>query len=96
MLLSVDRGDAFGPMAAFVRGGGIATTLGVAVVDALAERNVRATNLVGTPTAEKPTRLAEAAASGSLRVEVQGPIRSSRRTRRSRRSAAGRSASWRS
>jgi NADPH:quinone reductase len=69
---AVNRGDAFAPMAALVRDGGrIATTLGTADVDALAGRAVRATNLMGTPTPEKLSQLAEAAASGSLRVEVQ-------------------------
>ena len=68
----VNRGDDFGPMAALVRDGGrIATTLGAADVEALAQRDVRATNVAGAPTSEKLTTLAEAAASGSLRVEVQ-------------------------
>jgi NADPH:quinone reductase-like Zn-dependent oxidoreductase len=68
----VNRGDAFAPMAALVRNGGrIATTLGAADVEALAQRGVRATNVVGAPTSEKLTTLAEAAASGSRRVEVQ-------------------------
>ena len=69
---TVDRGDAFGPMAALVRDGGrIATTLGAADVDALAGRQVRATNIMGSPTPEKLMQLAEAAATGSLRVELQ-------------------------
>jgi NADPH:quinone reductase-like Zn-dependent oxidoreductase len=69
---TVNRGDAFGPMAALVRDGGrIATTLGAAGIEALAQRNVRATNVMGTPTAEKLTTLAEAAAAGTLQVEVQ-------------------------
>ena len=69
---TVNRGDAFGPMAALVRDGGrIATTLGAADVDALANRGVRATNVMGVPTPEKLATLAEAAAAGSLRVEVQ-------------------------
>jgi NADPH:quinone reductase len=60
------------PMAALVRDGGrIATTLGAADVDALAGRGVRATNIMGAPTPEKLVTLAEAAAAGSLRVEVQ-------------------------
>lgn len=68
----VNRDDAFGPMAALVRDGGrIATTLGAADVDALAGRQVRATNVMGSPTPEKLATLAEAAAAGSLRVEVQ-------------------------
>ncbi|HEV8697542.1 MAG TPA: NADP-dependent oxidoreductase [Candidatus Limnocylindrales bacterium] len=69
----VNRGDDFAPMAAIVRDGGrIATTLGAADVEALAQRNVRATNVVGTPTPEKLATLAEAAAAGTLQVEVQG------------------------
>src|SRR5688500_10392197 len=68
----VNRGDAFAALAALVRDAGrIATTLGAADVEALAQRNVRATNVMGTPTHEKLTTLAEAAAAGSLRVEVQ-------------------------
>jgi NADPH2:quinone reductase len=68
----VNQGDAFAPMAALVRDGGrIATTLGAADLEALAQRNVRATNVMGTPTREKLTTLAAAAAAGSLRVEVQ-------------------------
>jgi NADPH:quinone reductase-like Zn-dependent oxidoreductase len=68
----VDRGDAFAPIAALVHDGGrIATTLGTADVEALAQRNVRATNVMGSPTHEKLATLAEAAAAGKLRVEVQ-------------------------
>ena len=69
---TVNRGDAFGPIADLVSDGGrIATTLGTADVDALAERGVRATNVMGAPTPEKLTTLANAAAAGSLRVHVQ-------------------------
>lgn len=69
---SVNRGEAFAPMAALVRDGGrVATTLGTADVDELAARNVRATNVMGAPAPEKLTLLADAAAAGSLRVEVQ-------------------------
>jgi NADPH:quinone reductase-like Zn-dependent oxidoreductase len=69
----VNRDVDFAPMAALVRDGGrIATTLGAADVEALAQRNVRATNVMGTPTSEKLATLAEAAAAGTLRVEVQG------------------------
>ena len=68
----VHREEAFTAIAALVRDGGrIATTLGAADVEALARGNVRATNIMGSPTAEKLTTLAEAVASGSLRVEVQ-------------------------
>jgi NADPH:quinone reductase-like Zn-dependent oxidoreductase len=68
----VNRDEAFPPMAALVRDGGrIATTLGAADVESLAERNVRATNIVGTPTPEKLKILADAVAAGSLRVAIQ-------------------------
>jgi NADPH:quinone reductase-like Zn-dependent oxidoreductase len=69
---TVNRGDAFGPVAALVRDGGrIATTLGTADAEELAARDVQATNVMGAPTADKLATLAEAAATGSLRVEVQ-------------------------
>jgi NADPH:quinone reductase-like Zn-dependent oxidoreductase len=69
---TVNRGDAFAPMADLVRDGGrIATTLGAADVEALAQRNVRATNVMGSPTTEKMATLADAVAAGSLRVEIQ-------------------------
>lgn len=68
----VNRGDAFVPMTALVRDGGrIATTLGAADVEALAQRNVRATNIMGMPTPEKLAMLAGPAAAGTLHVEVQ-------------------------
>ena len=58
--------------AALVRDGGrIATTLSSADVDALAARHVRATNVMGAPTTEKLGSLAEQAAAGTLRVEIQ-------------------------
>ena len=67
----VNRGEAFAPFAALVRDGGrIATTLGAADVPALAERGVRATNIQGTPTAEKLAVLADQAASGQLQVPI--------------------------
>lgn len=67
-----NRDEAFSAMAALVRDGGrLATTLGAADVDALAARNVRATNVMGAPTAEKLTQLAEQAAAGTLRIEIQ-------------------------
>jgi NADPH:quinone reductase-like Zn-dependent oxidoreductase len=69
---TVNRGEAFAPMAALVRDGGrIATTLGTADVEALAARDVRATNLMGAPTPEKLSSLAEQVADGTLRVEIQ-------------------------
>jgi len=69
---TVNRGEAFAPMAALVRDGGrIATTLSTADVDALAARDVRATNVMGAPTPEKLGSLAEQVAAGTLRVEIQ-------------------------
>jgi NADPH2:quinone reductase len=69
---TVNRDEAFPPMAALVRDGGrVATTLGTADVAALAARNVTATNVVGAPTTEKLTSLAEQVAAGTLRVEIQ-------------------------
>lgn len=68
----VNREDAFARMAELVRHGGrIATTLGAADADALAARNVRATNVMGAPTPEKLVTLAEQVAAGALRIEIQ-------------------------
>ena len=69
---AVSRGEAFMALAALVKDGGRAsTTLGAADVPALAERNVTATNVMGTPTPEKLASLAEQAASGRLQVPIQ-------------------------
>jgi NADPH2:quinone reductase len=69
---TVNRGEAFAPMAALVRSGGrVATTQVTADVEALAARNVRATNVMGGPTPEKLSSLAERVAEGTLRVEIQ-------------------------
>jgi NADPH:quinone reductase-like Zn-dependent oxidoreductase len=68
----VSRAEAFMPLAALVRDGGrAATTLGAADVEALAARGVRATNIMGSPTAEKIASLAGQAAAGTLQVPVQ-------------------------
>lgn len=70
---TVNREDAFTQMAELVRDGGrIATTLGTADVDGLAARKVRATNVMGTPTAESLALLAEQVAAETLRIEIQG------------------------
>ena len=59
-------------MAALVRDGGrVATTLGAADVPALAARNVAATNVMGAPTREKLTSLADRVAAGTLEVRIQ-------------------------
>ena len=69
---TVNRGDSFAPIAELVRSGGrIATTLGTADAEALAARDVRATNVMGAPTPEKLTSLAAQVAAGTLRIEVQ-------------------------
>jgi NADPH:quinone reductase-like Zn-dependent oxidoreductase len=69
---TVNRGDAFVPMAELVVDGGrVSTTLGAADVEALAGRNVRATNVMGTPTSEKLKALADRVVAGTLRVEIQ-------------------------
>jgi NADPH:quinone reductase-like Zn-dependent oxidoreductase len=69
---AVSRGEAFMALAALVQEGGrAATTLGAADIPALAERGVRATNVMGTPTPEKLADLAGQAASGKLQVPVQ-------------------------
>jgi NADPH2:quinone reductase len=68
----VNRGEAFGALAALVRDGGrAATTLGAAEVTALAARGVTATNVMGAPTREKLASLAAQAAAGTLRVPLQ-------------------------
>jgi NADPH:quinone reductase-like Zn-dependent oxidoreductase len=69
---TINRGEPFGPMAALVRDGGrIATTLGAADLAALAERSVTATNIMGTPTPEKLTMLADQVAAGTLQIRIQ-------------------------
>lgn len=68
----VNRDEAFAAMVALVRDGGrIATTLGAADVEDLAARDVRATNIMGAPTPEKLTVLADQVAAGGLRLEIQ-------------------------
>jgi NADPH2:quinone reductase len=68
----VSQAEAFMALAALVRDGGRAsTTLGAADVPALAERGITATNVMGTPTPEKLSSLAEQAASGTLQVHIQ-------------------------
>ena len=68
----VNRDEAFRQLAELVRAGGrIATTLGAADVEGLAARDVRATNIMGTPTPDKLRHLAEQVAAGTLRIEIQ-------------------------
>jgi NADPH:quinone reductase-like Zn-dependent oxidoreductase len=69
---SVNRGEAFTPLAELVRRGGrIATTLSTADAEALAAREVRATNVMGSPTPEKLALLAAQVLAGTLRIQVQ-------------------------
>lgn len=69
---AVSRGEAFMALAALIQGGGrAATTLGAADVPTLAERGVRATNVLGTPTPEKLAVFAAQSAAGTLQVPVQ-------------------------
>ena len=69
---TVNRDDAFERLTELVLPGGrVATTQVAADVEALAARDVRATNVMGAPTADKLTALAEQVASGALRIEIQ-------------------------
>jgi NADPH:quinone reductase-like Zn-dependent oxidoreductase len=69
---TVNRGGDFARMAELVRDGGrVSTTLGAADVEVLAARNVRATNVVGTPTAEKLAWLADQVVAGTLKIHIQ-------------------------
>jgi len=64
--------DGFAPLAGLCAPGGrAASTLGAADAEGLATRDVRATNVVGTPDPAVLSRLAELADSGELRVPVQ-------------------------
>jgi NADPH:quinone reductase len=68
----VNRGEEFAAAATVVRDGGrAATTLSAADVDALAARGVTGTNVRGMPTPEVLASLADDAAAGRLRVEIQ-------------------------
>ena len=68
----VNRDDNFAGLVALVRdGGAVSTTLGAADIDGLAARGVRATNVMGAPTPEKLSSLAELAVAGTLRVDVE-------------------------
>ncbi len=68
----VNRGDAFTRLTGLVRPGGrVATTLVTADAEALAGREIRATNVMAAPTPEKLTSLATQVAAGTLRVKLQ-------------------------
>jgi NADPH:quinone reductase-like Zn-dependent oxidoreductase len=68
----VNREEAFAAIAALVADGGrIATTMGAADVESLAERRVRATNVMALPTADKLAELAQMVERGTIRVEIQ-------------------------
>lgn len=67
----VDFADAFATMAELVADGGrAATTLGAADVEALAGRNVAATNVVASPDPATLGRLADHADAGELAVSI--------------------------
>jgi NADPH2:quinone reductase len=67
-----NRGEDFAAIVALVRDGGhAATTLGAADADALAARDVKATNVRGAPTPENLAWLAEEAAAARLRIPIQ-------------------------
>jgi len=69
----VDQKDALAELAAVVREGGhVATLLGAADVDQLATRRVIGHNVNAAPSADKLRLLGELAASGALRVPIQG------------------------
>jgi NADPH2:quinone reductase len=69
---TVSRGEAFGRVVELlVEGGRVATTLGAADVDALAARNVQATNVVGRPTPERIADLADQVVERSLTIRIQ-------------------------
>jgi NADPH2:quinone reductase len=64
--------EGFAPLAELCAPGGrAASTLGAADAEQLATRDVRATNIMGTPDPALLSRLAELADSGELRVPVQ-------------------------
>ena len=64
--------DSFAPLSELVTPGGrAASALGAADSEGLAARDVRATNVVGTPDPALLSRLGELADSGELRVPVQ-------------------------
>ena len=63
-------------VSATVRDGGkVATTVGAADIESLAERGVRATNVFGMPTSDKLASLAEQVAAGTLSVRLQQTYR---------------------
>jgi NADPH:quinone reductase-like Zn-dependent oxidoreductase len=69
----VDQKDALTELAGVVREGGhVATLLGAADVDQLATRGIIGHNVNAAPSADKLRLLGELAASGALRVPIQG------------------------
>jgi NADPH:quinone reductase-like Zn-dependent oxidoreductase len=68
----VSRGEAFMALARLLDDGSrAATTLGAADVAVLAERGIRATNIAGTPTAQKLASLAAQVPAATLQVSIQ-------------------------
>jgi NADPH:quinone reductase len=69
----VDQTDALTELAAVVRSGGhVASTLGAADVERLAERGITGHNVNASPTVDKLRSLATLAGSGALKVPIQG------------------------
>ncbi len=69
---AVNRAETSAPFAELVRDGGrFASTMGGVDPDALAARDIRGTNVMGSPTPENLDWLAGQVAAGTLRVEIQ-------------------------
>jgi NADPH:quinone reductase-like Zn-dependent oxidoreductase len=69
----VDQKDALAELATIVHSGGeVATLLGAADLEALAARGITGHNVNARPTVDKLRMLGELAASGALRVPIQG------------------------
>ena len=69
---AVSRDEAFRQITTMLAAGGrVATTLGAATADALADRDVEATNIHGSPTEAKLSELAAQVADGRLQVPIQ-------------------------
>ena len=69
----IDQKEALAALASVVRPGGhVASVLSAVDVDQLARRRVTGSNVNAAPTADKLRLLGELAASGALRVQIQG------------------------
>ena len=71
LIVAAHVGDGFGALTDLVKdGGGIASTVGGADVEALAQRDVVATNVIGHTDPETFARLVQMAADGTLSVPI--------------------------